>query len=164
MPSSNIFPQVKKLRNGVLIPFNVKEKSITDEEGSISTQYDYEELLLHQKVFPTLTQLKECVIHELNRQNDEFIYSHYTGGTQATIQGYAQKAARRGRTDIQDECEAILDWIESVLAYYDVKKGALAEATDEQSLISITWDFKTNTSISPSGLKGWREIRDMFNS
>lgn len=159
---SKSFPNLSKLQGGVIVPCNVQEVSRETEDGTTETFYVYDKLKLNQKMLPNLEQAKAEIIKALNSDLQQYIYIRYDQGTQQTISAYAQKANRLGRSDIQDECEKIFDWIDSVLSYYDTQKNNIQQATDEQSMIQVIWDFDANVPM-PSGLLGWRYIRDMFN-
>lgn len=163
MPESKEIPIVRRLQGGILVPCNIRQVSRETEDGGSETFYIYDQVRLDRKTMPSLSESKAVVVGALNADLHMHIYSRYDQGTQATIQAYASKADRLGRTDIQDECQKIFDWIDSVLAYYDARKSEVVQAADMQAMAQVTWDFAGNVP-APADLMGWRDIRAMFSS
>lgn len=161
MPQSKTIPEIRKLRGQIQIPYNVQQKTRTDEDGNEETYYAFDRLKIGQAQLPSLDQAKRYVVKALQADLHGHIYPEYDQSSQATIQALAQKAERDDQTSIVDECEAIFNWINDCLDYYYGKKDDLLSAADESSLIQVSWDFAQNVP-KPSDLKTLREIREMF--
>jgi len=153
-------PETQKIHHGVLIPCNIHEVQRETEEGTSETVYRYEEIQLSQSNLPNNKRLRRAIANRLNQHLREYLYSRYDQGTQSTIQGFALKADRLGRSDIVDECEKILDWIAGVLDYYDTAKQSILSGSGDPQ--AVQWDFEAD--VPPQNLRGWREIRAMFDS
>lgn len=162
MPQSKNIPQIRKLQGKVQIPYNVQQKTRTDEDGNEETYYTFDRLKIDQAQLPSSDQVKRELVEALRSDLHQHIYPEYDQGTQSSIQALAQKADRDDQTEIVDKCEEVFDWIESCLDYYYDKKDKISSAEDESSLIQVSWDFVENVP-KPSGLKSLREIKDMFS-
>ncbi len=156
-------PQIAKHGTGIVIPYTVHTITQSGEDDTEETFYEYAEITLDRRDLPPLNAIKAAIAQQLRADLQAHIYTHYDQGTQATLQAFYAKAQRQSLTDIADECEAIFDWIENVLDYYDARKQAVIDAADEDSAISVNWDFEANVP-PPSSLKGWRDIKAMFNA
>lgn len=161
MPESKQKPIVQKLQGGIIIPYNTKQVTRVDEEGSEDTFFVFNQIKLNQKNKPASSKIREIIIEQLQKELQKSIYYEYDQGSQNTIQGYFSKAQRIDRADIQDECEKILDWIDNSLTYYYQNKTLLINATDEDELILISWDFAQDKP-KPSNLLSLSEIKNMF--
>jgi len=162
MPEAKNIPKIRKLQGKVQLPYNVREKTRTDEDGNQEIYYAFDRLNLNQAQLPSLEQAKKQVVTALQADLHKHIYPEYDQGSQASIQAIAQKAERNGLSDIADECEKIFNWIEDCLDYYYARKDDILNATDEQSLVTINWNFVGNVP-KPSDLKTLREIKGMFS-
>ncbi len=152
---------VAKHGSAVIVPYNVHTITQQDEDGTEETFYEYQETTLDRRDLPPLNAVKTAIAQQLRADLQAHIYTHYDQGTQATIQAFHAKAQRQSLTDIADECEAIFDWIQQVLDYYDTKKQAILSASTTDDVLNINWNFETDVP-KPSTLKGWREIKAMF--
>lgn len=161
MPQSKNIPQIRKLQGKVQIPYNVQQKTRTDEDGNEETYYAFDRLKIDQAQTPSLDQAKRHIAQELETDLHKHIYPEYNNGTQNSINGYSRKAQKLGLQSIEDECEKILDWTDACLDYYYSRKDEVLSAADESSLIQVSWDFAQNVP-KPSDLKTLREIREMF--
>lgn len=161
MPESKHFPQVRQLQGGVLVPFNVQQQTRTDEDGEQTTFYRFGQVKLEQRNLPALSQVQHTAWRELQRALHDHIYPRYDQGSQSTIQAYAQRAERQGRSDIVAECEKIMDWIDACLMYYYAKKDAIYAATTEGELVGIAWDFGADVPF-PDDVLSLKAIRGMF--
>ena len=161
MPQSKNVPEIRQLQGKIQIPYNVKPKTRTDEEGAEETYYEFDRLIIDQVQTPNLDQIKRYVSQALRGDLSKHIYTEYDQGNQATIQALAQKAERQSLTNVVDECEAIFDWVEATLDYYHMVRDDIVSAVDEGSVVQVIWDFVTNVP-KPSTLKTRREIQGMF--
>ena len=161
MPESKNTPQVKRLQGGILIPYNVQQITRTNEDDEQVTFYEFDRIKLNQHELPGLNDVREYIVQQLREDLHVHVFTHYDLGSQNSINGMAQRANRLDRTDIMDECEAILDWVGNCLGYYYTKKEALLGASDEVSLIEVAWNFEVNVP-KPDALKSLKEIRGMF--
>ncbi len=154
-------PTIYRHGTGVVIPYNVHNATLQDEDGTEETFYEYAEITLDRRDLPPLTAVKNAIAQQLRADLQAHIYTHYDQGTQATIQAFHAKAQRQSLTDITAECEAIFDWIQQVLGYYDDRKQAVVNAADEDAAVFVNWNFEVNVP-KPSTLKGWRGVKAMF--
>lgn len=157
MTSGNVFPEITKLQNKLLVPYNVFE--VFDEDSN--KMYNYELLKLEITITPSLDDYKKIVCANLEKDVQNFIYLHYPIGTQSTLQSFSIKGMRTGNSDVVSECEKIFNWIEVILEYYNNKKNSILVASSENGVASVNWNFK-NDVIKPTNLKGWREIKAML--
>ena len=161
MPESKNTPQVKRLQGGILVPCNMQQVTRTNEEDEQETFYKFDRIKLNQHSLPGLDDLKKHIVQQLQEDLHAHVFVHYDLGSQNSINGMAQQANRLDRTDIMDECKAILDWVGDCLGYYYTKKDALLGASDDTSLAGVMWDFEANAP-KPNALKSLREIQGMF--
>jgi len=153
MTQSKDFPQIQKLQGGVLIPCNIQQFENEEETG-----YKYTQLKMTNP--GTFASYQQAVWRELQADLGRIIHNMYDQGEQATISGYAIKAANLGRQDIIDVCLPVQAWIDSVLEYYDTKKVEVFAAANEFELLSVNWDF----SVFSNHIRvDWRNIKEMFN-
>jgi hypothetical protein len=152
MTQSKDFPQIQKLQGGVLIPCNVQQ---FENEGE--TGYKYTQLKMTNP--GTFESYQQVIWRKLQSDLSQTIHSMYDQGEQATISGYAIKAANLSRQDIIDVCLPVQAWIDSVLEYYDTKKIEVFAASNEFELLSVAWDF---SSFNSHTRVDWRAIKAMF--
>ncbi len=160
MPESKQMPEIKRLQGGVIVPYNAEQITRANEEDEQEIFYKFRRIKLNQQPLPSLFDVKKTIIRQLQQDLHEHIYINYDPGAQNTINAYAQKARRQGRSDIEDECERILDWIDNCLDHYYTTKSNILSATNSSDVIVMNWDF--NDYPKPSDLKSLREIREMF--
>lgn len=158
MTQSKDYPQVTNLKGKVMVPCNVRAVAVShdDTEGAA---YKYDVIELDQP--GPFYMYQSLVWRKLQSDLQAYIYGQYDPGEQATLTGYAIRAATLGRQDIVDVCLPVQAWIDDVLAYYDAKKTAVFAAIDMPGLMAVTWDFaadKPNT-----GRVDWRDVKEMFN-
>lgn len=183
---SRHFPEICRLRGGVLVPSNVREVQKEDEEGTEETFYQYDIIKLKQKTLPSLQQAQEVVWRHMQQDQHAHILPEYDQGTQASVQASAQEAEVTIREvkedqesdnpeytaseaeeiiaqmkDIVAECKLIYGWIRDCLKYYYARKDEIFAASDQNELANVTWDFAENVP-RPDGLKTLREIEGMF--
>ena len=161
MVESTAMPSIRRLHGGVLIPYNAAEATRENENGESETFCRFQQVKLNQHVLPGLAAAQTVVWKELQKDLHGHIYPHYDQGSQSTIQAYAQRAERLGRSNIVDECGKILDWIDECLSYYYTKKDAIFATSDTNELMLVNWNFSTNQSV-PKNLMGLRAIKGMF--
>jgi len=90
-----------------------------------------------------LEHLKQDKLSQLKQELQNFIYSHYDQGTQASFSALYQQAKEQNNTNALTQIQKVWDWIQSVLDYYYSKKEAIKNATTQDELDSITWDWST---------------------
>lgn len=162
MPESKNIPEIKKLQGGVLLPYNIQEVQREDDEGQLETFYVFGQFKLDQRSLPDLNQVRKEVVRALQADLHRHILPEYDDKSQNSINAYSQKAQRLGRSDIQDECEKILDWVDMCLDHYYTQKAAIFSAISEQDVCNVNWDFQANAP-KPGDLKSLEEIRGMFS-
>ena len=161
MPESKQYPQIERIQGGVVVPYNVSRVTREEEDGTQAAFYVFDKIKLDRQDLPSLESIKRHIVQQLRQDLHAHVFVHYDLGSQNSINGLAQKAQRKGRSSIQDECQAILDWVDDCLGYYYAKKDEILAATDEANLTGVAWDFEANHS-KPVTLKSLREIREMF--
>jgi len=90
-----------------------------------------------------LEHLKQDKLSQLKQELQNFIYSHYDQGTQASFSALYQIAKEQNNTNALSQIQKVWDWINSVLDYYYSKKEAIINATTRDDLGDITWDWST---------------------
>jgi len=88
-----------------------------------------------------LNPLKEAKAAKLKAELQDFVYSHYDNGTQASFLSLYQLAKDKGRTDIITEIQKVWAWVNTVMNYYYNKKSSILNATSIDELNAITWDW-----------------------
>ncbi len=161
MPESKQYPQIERIQGGVVVPYNVSQVTREEEDGTQATFYVYDKIRLERRDLPGLDNVKQHIVQQLRADLHAHVFVNYDLGSQNSINGLAQKAQRQGKSSIQDECQAILDWVDDCLGYYYAKKDEVLAATDEAGLTGVVWNFKANHP-RPETLKSLREIRGMF--
>jgi len=161
MPESKEFPKIKNLHGGIVVPYNAKQKIRINENDVEEAFYVFQRVKLNQVVKPNLQQSKKCVWQQLQSDLHSHIYPKYDQGSQSTLQAYAQRAERQGRSDIVAECDKIMDWLDSCLSYYYDKKEAIYAVVDEAALVGVAWDFETDVPL-PGDVLSLKAIRGMF--
>jgi len=89
-----------------------------------------------------LEHLKQDKLVQLKQELQSFIYSHYDQGTQASFIAFYQLAKEQNNTTALTQIQKVRDWINSVLNYYYSKKEAIKNATTQDELFSIVWDWQ----------------------
>jgi hypothetical protein len=162
MPESKQIPEIKRLQGGIILPYKVQQTTRMNEDDVQETFYKFNRIKLDQQLLPSLSEAAQHIWRQLQIDLHNYIYAHYDQGSQSTIQMYTQKADRQGRSDIVAECDKVMNWIDTCLAYYYNKKNNIHAAADETSLISITWNFKTDVPIT-NDLLSLKSIGEMFS-
>ena len=90
-----------------------------------------------------LEHLKQDKLTQLKQELQNFIYSHYDQGTQASFTALYQQAKEQNNTDALTQIQKVWDWINFVLDYYYSKKEAIKNVTTQDELDSISWDWST---------------------
>jgi hypothetical protein len=165
MPKSFELPKTDFIQQGVLfVPYNCRQEyKIVGRASQAFWKYE----VIPHKITPgfnykNIEDLKSVTINKLNQDLQQYIYSYYDAGTQATINGYATRALFENRTDIVTECRKVQDWIDTVLDYYDNAKASLIAAGTDQERMCVTWDFKKDVPITD--YVDWRYIKALFNA
>ncbi len=161
MAQSKTEPEPTPIQGKCLLPCNVHEIQVDNEDGTTETHYEYEEAVYPEQYIPPFDIMRDHVVSLLRNRVNAFIDSYYDQGTQNTIQSYALRAVQNGYADIYDACNRVMAWTDDVLAYYDVRKQDMLNATDMQTLKWIQWNFENDVAPS-SDLPGWRDIKAMF--
>ena len=161
MPESKQMPEIKRLQGGVILPYNVQQITRTNEDDEQETFYKFDRIKLDQQTLPTLEQVKKHVVEQIRQDLHAHIYPNYDEGSQSTIQSYAMQAQGQGRSDIYNECEKIMNWIDDVLSYYYLIKDNVEAATDEVGTTGVNWDFASDKP-APNDLKSLKEIKAMW--
>lgn len=158
---SKEFPQIKVLQGKILVPYNVRQIQVEQEEGPDETAYLYN-LYKHDPgpAIDNLEHWKQVIWKLLQKDLHAHVYGTYDQGEQATISAYGSRAIAADRQDIVDECVAVQDWIDDVLDYYDVRKAAVFGAATQEELVSVNWDFPGDKPSTDR--KDWRDIKAMF--
>jgi len=91
---------------------------------------------------PSLDVLKQQELHRLKKELQNFIYSHYNQGTQASFIALYQPAKEQNNTEVLTQIQKVWDWINSVLNYYYSKKEAIKSATTKDELDNVIWNWQ----------------------
>ena len=89
-----------------------------------------------------LDHLKQDKLTQLKQELQNFIYSHYDQGTQASFSALYQQAKGQNNTDALTQIQKVWDWIQSVLDYYYSKKEAIKNVTNYTELENVTWAWQ----------------------
>jgi len=92
---------------------------------------------------PPLDELKQQKLRQLKQELQNFIYSHYDQGTQASFTALYQQAKEQNNTDTLSQIQKVWDWINSVLNYYYSVKNTIKNVTTQDELNGITWNWST---------------------
>ncbi len=141
-------PVISKLQGKILIPYNIEQKTRI-ENNQTEEYYQYSLLKLSFDSDISSQALKAKVKAELKKQNDEYIYSKYSPGTQQTMQ--ALYADSNTTTEHKALIISVWDWIRKtdVLPYYYSKKVEIENATSVEALLDIVWDFSQFNTTDP---------------
>jgi len=103
---------------------------------------------------PSLDKLKQQKLRQLKQELQNFIYSHYDQGTQASFTALYQIAKEQNNTNALTQIQRVWNWINSVLNYYYSKKDAIKNADTQNELDNIIWDWSTVGEIEHVELRG----------
>jgi len=118
-------------------------------------RWDFENKKVIEYISPTppLDELKQQKLRQLKKELQNFIYSHYDQGTQASFIALYQQAKEQNNTVVLTQIQKVWDWINSVLSYYYSKKESIKNATTQDELDNITWDWSTREETEHIELK-----------
>jgi len=124
---------------------------ITDEQwlefinnqGRRRWDFEKKEVVPYVPSSPPLDELKQQKLRQLKQELQDFIYSHYDQGTQASFTALYQQAKEQNNTDTLSQIQKVWDWINSVLDYYYSVKNTIKNVTTQDELDGITWDWST---------------------
>lgn len=166
MTQSNIYPEIRRNKKWIIVPYNVKEYTVTDENDKENTFYKYNE---HREIFKgkDYTHIDywcKVIKKYLNEDLHLWIDKHYDQGIQSTLQALGQQAMLVGCQDAIKQGLMIFNWIDTVLQYYDSKKTMLENALIEYNIISVNWDFPNDVPL-PKNMPSWRDVKNtLINS
>ncbi len=89
-----------------------------------------------------LEHLKQNKLTQLKQELQNFIYSHYDQGTQASFTALYQIAKGQNNTDALTQIQKVWNWIQSVLDYYYSKKEAIKNVNNYTELENVTWAWQ----------------------
>jgi len=144
---------IKLLDNGAIIDDNIKAPNLNEQSAILlevdnlpqnykNDRFIYVDGVWDAKDEESLTEMKNEKIVILKQELQNFIYSHYDQGTQASFIALYQQAKEQNNTEVIAQIQKVWDWIQSVLDYYYFKKEAIANATNYTELDNVTWDWQ----------------------
>jgi len=124
--------------------------SITDEQwyefinnqGRRRWDFEKKEVVEYIPPPPSLDEVKQQKLHQLKQELQNFIYSHYDQGTQASLTAIYQQAKEGNKTEVITQITKVWDWIRNVLIYYYTKKNEIINATTITELNNVIWNWQ----------------------
>jgi len=144
---------IKLLDNGAIIDNNIKVPNLNEQSAILlevnnlpqnykNDKFTYVDGVWDAKDEESLIEIKNEKTAVLKKELQNFIYSHYDQGTQASFIALHQQAKEQNNTEVIAQIQKVWDWIQSVLDYYYSKKEAIANATNYTELNNIIWDWQ----------------------
>jgi len=144
---------IKFLESGAVIDDNIKAPNLNKQNAMLlevnnlpqnykNDKFTYVDGVWDAKDEESLIEMKNEKIAVLKKELQNFIYSHYDQGTQASFTALFQQAKEQNNTNALNQIQKVWDWIQSVLDYYYSKKEAIKNATNYTEIENITWDWQ----------------------
>lgn len=73
MTQSKEYPEIQKLQNRTLIPYNIQQKQQTDEDGETTNYYEYDLIRKPLDFQETLENIRNIILIELKSENNQYI-------------------------------------------------------------------------------------------
>ena len=144
---------IKLLESGAVVDDNTKAPNLKKQNAILlevsnlpqnykNDKFTYIDGVWDAKDEESLTEMKNKKIAILKKELQNFIYSHYDQGTQASFTALFQQAKEQNNTEALTQIQKVWDWIQSVLDYYYSKKEAIKNATNYTEIENVTWDWQ----------------------
>lgn len=104
---------------------------------------------------PTLIGAIKLRSYQLRTQVNTYISAKYDAGQQATINALWNEGNSKGLVNRKAKCQAVLDWVNSVLAVFYQRLGTVAASLDIPSALAVTMDLAPfDATVPPDSIKG----------
>ena len=130
-----------------------------NNQGRRKWDFETNQIVNYEPPQPSLDVLKQQKNLQLKQEVQDFIYSHYDQGEQASLLNLYQRAKEENNTEAISLISKVWSWIDTVLSYYFSKKEEIQNAESYEALDSITWDWSTVEETEHVSLK---DIFDLF--
>lgn len=88
-------------------------------------------------------------LYELRTLVTEYIGSHYDSGAQNTLNALWIEGISKGWTNRKAKVQSVMDWVNTVLAYFYAQKDAILSAGNPEQLETISSDFSQFDAVDP---------------